>query len=142
MALIPLLFKFGVISAMIAALLFLMLKAIFLLKALLVLNLGGIIAKLIAIKSPYHVQPQWSYSHSFPPTGQVESWSRTPEPSIAPNKEIHVHIHNSGQSSGSLDSTWSNEPYGAYSSYSSSQIPAVPIPLVKQQYVNYPSNHV
>lgn len=143
MAMIPLLFKFGVISAMVTALLFLMMKAIFLLKALLVLNLGTIIAKLIAYKSSYNIQPQWSYSPGFSaPTAQVESWSRTSEPPAIPNKEIHVHIHNSGQSSSSADSTWSSEPYGAYSSYSPSQLPSAPIPLLKQQYINYPSNHV
>lgn len=136
MALIPLLFKFGVISAMVTALLFLMLKAIFLLKALLVLNLGGLLAKLITLKSPH--QHQWQGWTA--PTAPVESWSRTSEPPSTPSKEIHVHIHNSGQSVDT--SSWQNEPYGAYSSYSTSQAAApsapVPIPVWRQQYSSYP----
>lgn len=141
MVMIPLLFKFGVLSAMVTALLFLMLKVIFLLKALLVLNLGSIIAKLIAFKLPYHSQPQWSYYQGLSsPTGPSESWSRTPEHLEAPNKEIHVHIHNSGPSSNNVDNSWANEPYQAYSSYSSSQI--TPIPISKPHYSNYVSNRI
>ncbi|KAL5282276.1 hypothetical protein ACFFRR_005457 [Megaselia abdita] len=141
MAMIPLLFKFGVISAMVTALLFLTIKVIFLLKALLVLNLGSILAKLITFKSSYHMQPQWPYSEGFI-TKDSQIWPRTSEPTIMPNKEIHVHIHNSGASNGYVDSSFINEPYGANNVYAPSQNNPVPVSTWKQQYNGYASNHI
>ena len=89
MALIPIVFKFGVLSAMVAFLVALGIKTLFLVKVLVFMNLLAILAKFFTIKANFgheqHVAPAWTpyVSHGWQ-SAPVEHHS---------NKEIHLHIH-------------------------------------------------
>lgn len=93
MALIPIVFKFGVLSAMVAFLVALGVKTLFLVKVLVVMNLLALLAKFFTLKSNFaHVEhfsappaPMWS-------PYLTPGWHSTPEEHHV-NKEIHLHIH-------------------------------------------------
>ncbi|TMW51501.1 hypothetical protein DOY81_003406, partial [Sarcophaga bullata] len=128
MALIPLMFKFGVLSAMVAFLVAVGLKTLFLVKVLIGINLLAILAKFFTLKTNFgHVEhvapPTWNW------TPYVNSGWQSTAPEHAPpqshiNKEIHLHIHGAGAvqpqvasySAVSPSHGWErrNDPYSAY----------------------------
>ncbi|XP_037906899.1 uncharacterized protein LOC119649018 [Hermetia illucens] len=121
MALIPLVFKFGVISTLIFILVALGLKTVFLLKTLLILNLAGIIAKLFIWKSELtSSKNQVTYSQWVPP---IPPHFAPPHHEELKGKEVHLHIHNVPHNDGHGGWEQSNsyhhethlEPYGGYS---------------------------
>lgn len=134
MALIPLIFKFGILTAMVGFLIMLGMKTLFLVKLLVLMNAAAILAKFITLKSNYdgyeHSAPHWNYQSWTPHTtggwgvsAPAVSYSHSSEQH--PSKEIHLHIHNGqvqgygagghGSYSGGA-SGWEsrNDPYGAY----------------------------
>lgn len=166
MALIPIIFKFGILTAMVAFLVILGLKTLFLVKMLFLMNALAILAKFFTLKTNFgHVE------HVVAP--QPQSWSWNPHASsgwqsapvehadVHPSKEIHLHIHgaqglpqvaayssyNNGQSGHTNGWESRNDPYGAYETLPlQSQQNDVQNELtndgsVKQVNANYPSNH-
>ncbi|XP_037040891.1 uncharacterized protein LOC119077707 isoform X2 [Bradysia coprophila] len=83
-ALLPIMFKLGVMATVVKIILLLSLKAVLIGKLLLFINVGFIIAKLATWKAQEHhhgwQQPSWSGPWQSP------SWYPPPQP-------IHVHIH-------------------------------------------------
>ncbi|XP_055846218.1 uncharacterized protein LOC129912120 [Episyrphus balteatus] len=94
LVMIPLVFKFGIVFAMVTALVFLAMKTVLLLKLLLLMNAAAIFAKILLYKTENHYQPP-------PPwVGYSGGWGYPPVlPSFhgeSPlNKEVHLHIHGS-----------------------------------------------
>ncbi|XP_012156803.1 uncharacterized protein LOC101448449 [Ceratitis capitata] len=137
MAIIPLIFKFGVLTAMVAFLIMLGMKTLFLVKLLVLMNAAAILAKFITLKANFggheHSAPTWNYQTWTPhATG---GWAASaPGTSYShsshehqPTKEIHLHIHGGqvhgygGGSQGVLNGGgghggWESrsDPYGAY----------------------------
>ncbi|XP_018793323.1 PREDICTED: uncharacterized protein LOC108971602 [Bactrocera latifrons] len=160
MALIPLIFKFGILTAMVAFLIMLGMKTLFLVKLLVLMNAAAILAKFITLKSNFggyeHSASQWNYQTWTPhATG---GWGAS-APSAPyshgseqhPSKEIHLHIHNgqvqgygAGGHGGSNGWESRSDPYGAYAPTPSNegenelnnQGPIAMLPT------NYPSNPV
>lgn len=102
-------FKLGVMATIVKIILLLSLKAVFIGKLLLFINVGFIIAKIVAWKTQesHHTgwqQPQWSG-----PPWQTHSWY----PSAPP---IHVHIHSDNKEHHEPPhySDHSNQPYPHY----------------------------
>ncbi|XP_073839092.1 uncharacterized protein isoform X1 [Musca autumnalis] len=113
MALIPIIFKFGVLTAMVAFLVGIGLKTLFLVKVLLAMNALALLGKFFTLKThfapqiQYSAPPSWSphVEYSAPPSwswSPVQSsggWSSAPvhdhghEHEHHPSKEIHLHIH-------------------------------------------------
>ncbi|KAM7358184.1 uncharacterized protein ACRADG_003240 [Cochliomyia hominivorax] len=93
MALIPIVFKFGVLSAMVAFLVALGIKTLFLVKVLVFMNLLAILAKFFTIKANFgheHVAPAvpvWNWTPY-----SSHGWQSSPVEHHT-NKEIHLHIH-------------------------------------------------
>ncbi|XP_061398497.1 uncharacterized protein LOC133334217, partial [Musca vetustissima] len=112
MALIPIIFKFGVLTAMVAFLVGIGLKTLFLVKVLLAMNALALLAKFFTLKA--NILPQIQYS-APPPSwnhhveySAAPSWGWSPSSSAGwssapvhehehhsehPSKEIHLHIH-------------------------------------------------
>ncbi|XP_037826926.1 LOW QUALITY PROTEIN: uncharacterized protein LOC119614904 [Lucilia sericata] len=165
MALIPIVFKFGVLSAMVAFLVAIGMKTLFLVKVLVVMNLLALLGKFFTLKSHFgHVEhvaasscPHWNWtpyaSNGWQSSAPVEHHS---------NKEIHLHIHGgqgqpqvSGYSYGSSAAAaapthgWErrNDPYSAYETMAlqGQQNELVPNELTSspndQQFGNFPANH-
>lgn len=134
MALVPIIFKFGVLSAMVAFLVAIGMKSLFLLKVLVVMNALAILGKFLTLKTSLFGQyensaPSFSYPGWNPHA--KESWTPTgfsgspPSGSHPPSKEIHLHIHGNGQAQSQLPGQsysyesqggWASrsDPYGAY----------------------------
>ncbi|XP_017021135.1 uncharacterized protein [Drosophila kikkawai] len=133
MALIPIIFKFGVLSAMVAFLVAIGMKSLFLLKVLVVMNAIAILGKFITLKSSLfgqyeHTAPSFNYPGWNPHA--KESWGSTGVASgpggHPPSKEIHLHIHGNAQTQAQLAGQgyqyesqtggWASrsDPYGAY----------------------------
>ncbi|KAH8301168.1 hypothetical protein KR018_004708, partial [Drosophila ironensis] len=135
MALIPIIFKFGVLSAMVAFLVAIGMKSLFLLKVLVVMNAIAILGKFITLKSSLfgsyeHTAPSFNYPGWNPHA--KESWGTTGlsggHTGLAghpPSKEIHLHIHGNAQTQAQLagqgytyesQGGWASrsDPYGAY----------------------------
>lgn len=136
MALIPIIFKFGVLSAMVAFLVAIGMKSLFLLKVLVVMNALAILGKFLTLKTSLFGQyensaPSFSYPGWNPHA--KESWGPTglsaaqPAPHPPPSKEIHLHIHGNAQTQAQLAGQgynyetsagggWASrsDPYGAY----------------------------
>uniref|UniRef100_A0A034W496 Uncharacterized protein n=1 Tax=Bactrocera dorsalis TaxID=27457 RepID=A0A034W496_BACDO len=130
MALIPLIFKFGILTAMVAFLIMLGMKTLFLVKLLVLMNAAAILAKFITLKSNFggyeHSAPQWNYQTWTPhatggwgASAPAASYSHGSEQH--PSKEIHLHIHNgqvqgygSGGHGGSNGWESRSDPYSAY----------------------------
>ncbi|XP_030380355.1 uncharacterized protein LOC115628406 [Scaptodrosophila lebanonensis] len=129
MALIPIIFKFGVLSAMVAFLVAIGMKSLFLLKVLVVMNAVAILGKFLTLKTTLfgqyeHSAPTFSYpgwnphaKESWAPTGPAQQSPHTP------SKEIHLHIHGNtnGQIAANQGYTYDtqgwqsrSDPYGAY----------------------------
>lgn len=93
MAIIPLIFKFGLLTAMVAFLVLLGMKTIFLLKVLLFFNVIAILGKFLTLKSSLfgHFEQQ----HSAPTWNYAGGWHTEPaaDHHQHPGKEIHLHIH-------------------------------------------------
>ncbi|XP_017000847.1 uncharacterized protein [Drosophila takahashii] len=138
MALIPIIFKFGVLSAMVAFLVAIGMKSLFLLKVLVVMNFIAILGKFITLKSSLFGQyentaPSFNYPGWNPHA--KESWGATGFSGQTghggshggpPSKEIHLHIHGNAQTQAQLagqgyqyesqSGGWASrsDPYGAY----------------------------
>lgn len=133
MALIPIIFKFGVLSAMVAFLVAIGMKSLFLLKVLVVMNAIAILGKFITLKSSLFGQyentaPSFNYPGWNPHA--KESWGTTGLSGHGaghpPSKEIHLHIHGNAQTQAQLagqgyqyesqSGGWASrsDPYGAY----------------------------
>ncbi|XP_054734473.1 uncharacterized protein LOC129241947 [Anastrepha obliqua] len=133
MALIPLIFKFGVLTAMVAFLIMLGMKTLFLVKLLVLMNAAAILAKFITLKSNFvsheHSAPTWNYqswtphaSGGWAASAPAATYSHAQE--HQPTKEIHLHIHGGqvqgygagGQGSVSGGHGWESrsDPYGTY----------------------------
>ncbi|XP_016966744.1 uncharacterized protein LOC108035584 [Drosophila biarmipes] len=133
MALIPIIFKFGVLSAMVAFLVAIGMKSLFLLKVLVVMNAIAILGKFITLKSSLFGQyentaPSFNYPGWNPHA--KESWGTTGYSAHGsahpPSKEIHLHIHGNAQTQAQLagqgyqyesqSGGWASrsDPYGAY----------------------------
>ncbi|BFF98130.1 uncharacterized protein DMAD_06381 [Drosophila madeirensis] len=134
MALIPIIFKFGVLSAMVAFLVAIGMKSLFLLKVLVLMNAVAILGKFITLKSTLfgqyeHAAPTFNYPGWNPHA--KESWGGTGVSGPAgphghpPSKEIHLHIHGNAQTQAQLagqgynyetQGGWASrsDPYGGY----------------------------
>ncbi|XP_033149603.1 uncharacterized protein LOC108597950 [Drosophila busckii] len=132
MALIPIIFKFGVLSAMVAFLVAIGMKSLFLLKVLVVMNALAILGKFLTLKTSLfgqldHAAPSFSYPGWN--TNVKESWAPTGYSGTAshgPSKEIHLHIHGNAQTQAALaaqgygyentQTGWASrsDPYNAY----------------------------
>lgn len=134
MAMIPIIFKFGVLSAMVAFLVAIGMKSLFLLKVLIVMNALAILGKFLTLKTSLFGQyensaPSFSYPGWNPHA--KESWTPTgfsgspPSGSHPPSKEIHLHIHGNAPAQAQSPSQsytyesqggWASrsDPYGAY----------------------------
>ncbi|XP_064539297.1 uncharacterized protein LOC135429052 [Drosophila montana] len=133
MALVPIIFKFGVLSAMVAFLVAIGMKSLFLLKVLVVMNALAILGKFLTLKTSLfgqyeHSTPSFSYPGWNPHA--KESWGPTglsgsPSGPHHPSKEIHLHIHGNAQTQAQLagqsynyetQGGWASrsDPYGAY----------------------------
>uniref|UniRef100_A0A1I8MXE1 Uncharacterized protein n=1 Tax=Musca domestica TaxID=7370 RepID=A0A1I8MXE1_MUSDO len=125
MALIPIIFKFGVLTAMVAFLVGIGLKTLFLVKVLLAMNALALLAKFFTLKTGLLPQIQYSAPPSWNPHHHVEysapsSWNWSPPSSAGwsaapvqhepehhsshPSKEIHLHIHGGAASQPKTDS--------------------------------------
>nr|XP_036228315.1 uncharacterized protein LOC106620298 [Bactrocera oleae] len=159
MALIPLIFKFGILTAMVAFLIMLGMKTLFLVKLLVLMNAAAILAKFITLKSNFggyeHSAPQWNYQTWTPhatggwgPSAPAATYSHSEQ---HPSKEIHLHIHNgqvqgygAGGHGGANGWESRSDPYAAYAPTPASegenelnnQGPIAMLPT------NYPSNPV
>lgn len=101
MALIPIVFKFGVLTAMVAFLVAIGLKTLFFVKVLLAMNALALLSKFFTLKSNLG-----HYEHSEPPSWgwsphMTSGWISSPPVAAAasdhhPTKEIHLHIHGGG----------------------------------------------
>jgi len=109
MALIPIIFKFGVLSAMVAFLVAIGMKSLFLLKVLVVMNAIAILGKFITLKTSLFGQyentaPSFNYPGWNPHA--KESWGTTGFSGHGgghpPSKEIHLHIHGNAQTQAQL----------------------------------------
>ncbi|XP_022208355.2 uncharacterized protein LOC111064850 [Drosophila obscura] len=148
MALIPIIFKFGVLSAMVAFLVAIGMKSLFLLKVLVLMNAVAILGKFITLKSTLfgqyeHTAPTFNYPGWNPHA--KESWGSTGLSGPGgpnghpPSKEIHLHIHGNAQTQAQLagqsynyetQGGWASrsDPYGGYAptgQFVESQQPAV-----------------
>lgn len=133
MALVPIIFKFGVLSAMVAFLVAIGMKSLFLLKVLVVMNALAILGKFLTLKTSLfgqyeHSAPSFSYPGWNPHA--KESWGPTglsgsPSGPHHPSKEIHLHIHGNAQTQAQLagqsynyetQGGWASrsDPYSAY----------------------------
>ncbi|XP_017058087.1 uncharacterized protein LOC108099218 [Drosophila ficusphila] len=133
MALIPIIFKFGVLSAMVAFLVAIGMKSLFLLKVLVLMNAIAILGKFITLKSSLfgqyeHTAPSFNYPGWNPHA--KESWGVTAPTGHGsghpPSKEIHLHIHGNAQTQAQLagqgyqyesqSGGWASrsDPYGGY----------------------------
>ncbi|EDV50755.1 uncharacterized protein LOC6546041 [Drosophila erecta] len=133
MALIPIIFKFGVLSAMVAFLVAIGMKSLFLLKVLVAMNAIAILGKFLTLKSSLFGQyentaPSFNYPGWNPHA--KESWGSTGLSGHGvgqpPSKEIHLHIHGNAQTQAQLagqgyqyesqSGGWASrsDPYGAY----------------------------
>ncbi|KAH8319448.1 hypothetical protein KR067_009703, partial [Drosophila pandora] len=151
MALIPIIFKFGVLSAMVAFLVAIGMKSLFLLKVLVVMNAIAILGKFITLKSSLfgsyeNTAPSFNYPGWNPHA--KESWGTTGLSGNGglgghpPSKEIHLHIHGNAQTQAQLagqgytyesQGGWASrsDPYGAYAptgQFTENQQPAVGVP--------------
>lgn len=101
MALVPLVFKFGFLYAMVAFLILLGIKTLFVVKMLLVLNSASLLGKLLSWKLP--VVTQHSTDH-YPiwngPPAYEHHPSFTSANAYQPNKEIHLHLHGGAAAAG------------------------------------------
>ncbi|XP_067612763.1 uncharacterized protein, partial [Eurosta solidaginis] len=131
MALVPLIFKFGVLTAMVAFLIMLGMKTLFLVKLLVLMNAAAILAKFITLKSGFigheeHHAPAWNYQSWAPPAGGGWVATAPAAPIQIPSKEIHLHIHGGkvqdygadGHGVVSTGHGWvsRSDPYAAYAS--------------------------
>lgn len=128
MALIPIVFKFGVLSAMVAFLVALGIKTFFLVKVLLLMNLLAILAKFFTLKTNFgHVEHSAPAAWGYTPYVN-HGWQSAPVEHHS-NKEIHLHIHGGGHGQPQVSgysygngaaaghsSGWErrNDPYSAY----------------------------
>ncbi|GBP15324.1 hypothetical protein EVAR_72161_1 [Eumeta japonica] len=87
MALIPIVFKFGILSAMVTFLVGLGIKTLLLVKVLVVMNLLALLAKFLLSKQFGHVE-----HFAAPPAPMWSPYITAPEGHHT-NKEIHLHIH-------------------------------------------------
>ncbi|EDV95571.1 uncharacterized protein LOC6558918 [Drosophila grimshawi] len=152
MALVPIIFKFGVLSAMVAFLVAIGMKSLFLLKVLVVMNALAILGKFLTLKTSLfgqyeHTAPSFSYpgwnphsKESWGATGLSNSGGPGPHP---PTKEIHLHIHGNAQTQAQLagqsynyesQGGWASrsDPYGAYSQQSeqyTAELPNITDPM-------------
>ncbi|XP_017128016.1 uncharacterized protein LOC108146495 isoform X2 [Drosophila elegans] len=110
MALIPIIFKFGVLSAMVAFLVAIGMKSLFLLKVLVVMNAIAILGKFITLKSSLfgqyeHTAPSFNYP-GWNLHAKESSWGTTGLSGHGgghpPSKEIHLHIHGNAQTQAQL----------------------------------------
>ncbi|KAJ6643851.1 hypothetical protein Bhyg_08816 [Pseudolycoriella hygida] len=112
-ALLPIMFKLGVLATVIKLILLLSLKAVLIGKLLLFINVGFIIAKLATWKAQQHdhgwQQPPWSGPWQTP------SWYPPPQP-------IHVHIHNPENKENPHYSDHDQQSYLPYNPPSNSQL--------------------
>ncbi|XP_062135438.1 uncharacterized protein LOC133845098 isoform X2 [Drosophila sulfurigaster albostrigata] len=153
MALIPIIFKFGVLSAMVAFLVAIGMKSLFLLKVLVVMNALAILGKFLTLKTSLfgsyeNAAPSFSYpgwnphaKESWGPTGLSGSGPASPH-HPPPSKEIHLHIHGNAQTQAQLanqvgynyesSNGWASrsDPYGAY----------MPTGQYQEQHVEVPNN--
>ncbi|KAH8416304.1 hypothetical protein KR222_005873, partial [Zaprionus bogoriensis] len=134
MALIPIIFKFGVLSAMVAFLVAIGMKSLFLLKVLVVMNALAILGKFLTLKTSLFGQyentaPSFSYP-GWNAHAKESSWAPTglsgpPPAPHPPSKEIHLHIHGNAQTQAQLAGQgynyetaggWASrsDPYGGY----------------------------
>ncbi|XP_046867761.1 uncharacterized protein LOC6651989 [Drosophila willistoni] len=141
MALIPIIFKFGVLSAMVAFLVAIGMKSLFLLKVLVLMNAIAILGKFITLKSSLfgqyeHTAPSFNYP-GWNPHAKESNWGTTGlsgSPPHPPSKEIHLHIHGNAQTQAQLAGGYNYEmqgvgggwasrsdPYGAYAPSTSGQ---------------------
>uniref|UniRef100_A0A1A9ZWG8 Uncharacterized protein n=1 Tax=Glossina pallidipes TaxID=7398 RepID=A0A1A9ZWG8_GLOPL len=92
MALIPLAFKFGVLFTMVAFLVMLGMKTLFLVKTLVLLNVAALLGKFLTFKFPqtqeHHIASPSAYGWN--PHAQA-GWPALE--SLHHGKEIHLHIH-------------------------------------------------
>lgn len=122
-ALLPVMFKLGVMSTIIFILLFLALKGILIGKMILIINVAFVIAKLVAWKESFHHQHQ----------SQI-GWY--------PQKDIHVHIHNSHEQPHyshipiSVHGDEHYDEHGPYRRIGGSSAPSAPS-SVNPDYYNY-----
>ncbi|KAH8379974.1 hypothetical protein KR009_008292, partial [Drosophila setifemur] len=138
MALIPIIFKFGVLSAMVAFLVAIGMKSLFLLKILVLMNAIAILGKFITLKSSLfgsyeHTAPTFNYpgwnphaKESWGPTGISGQGGPVGPGGHPPSKEIHLHIHGNAQTQAQLAGQgyayesqgggWASrsDPYGGY----------------------------
>uniref|UniRef100_A0A0A1XSM7 Uncharacterized protein n=1 Tax=Zeugodacus cucurbitae TaxID=28588 RepID=A0A0A1XSM7_ZEUCU len=130
MMIIPLIFKFGILTAMVGFLIMLGMKTLFLVKLLVLMNAAAILAKFITLKANFggheHSAPQWNYqtwtphsTGSWGASAPAASYSQSNEQH--PSKEIHLHIHNgqvqgygAGGHAGGNGWESRSDPYGAY----------------------------
>ncbi|EDW58282.2 uncharacterized protein Dvir_GJ15461 [Drosophila virilis] len=127
MALVPIIFKFGVLSAMVAFLVAIGMKSLFLLKVLVVMNALAILGKFLTLKTSLfgqyeHSAPSFSYPGWNPHA--KESWGPTglsgsPSGPHHPSKEIHLHIHGNAQTQAQLaGQSYNYETQGGWASRS------------------------
>ncbi|KAL9906206.1 uncharacterized protein ACN2A1_005656 isoform 1-T1 [Glossina fuscipes fuscipes] len=92
MALIPLAFKFGILFTMVAFLVMLGMKTLFLVKTLVLLNAAALLGKFLTFKFPqtqeHHIATPYAYGWN--PHAQAD-WPALE--SLHHGKEIHLHIH-------------------------------------------------
>ncbi|KAH8366054.1 hypothetical protein KR093_008635, partial [Drosophila rubida] len=151
MALIPIIFKFGVLSAMVAFLVAIGMKSLFLLKVLVVMNALAILGKFLTLKTSLfgsyeHSAPSFSYpgwnphaKESWGPTG-LSSSSTGPHP---PSKEIHLHIHGNAQTQAQLASQagYNYESNGGWASRSDPYSAYLPTGQYQEQHVGEVPNN-
>lgn len=97
MAMVPLVFKFGFLYAMVAFLILVGLKTLFLVKMMVFINSATLLGKLFSLKlqAPAHHQstiehyPIWSGPSPY----ELHSSPALSSHGYQPNKEIHVHVH-------------------------------------------------
>lgn len=131
--LLPVMFKLGIMTMVIFTILLLAAKAVFIGKLLLIINLGFIMAKLIAWKSTeqqhHHRHQDWS------PAQRYDSGS-----SGGSANDIHLHIHNAAPVVYPV-ARQNDLPYGAYAQRGPSiTIDTAPQPQQQYQQQTYTSS--
>lgn len=95
-------FKLGIMTMVVFTILLLSIKAVFIGKALLIINLGFILAKVLAWKS----KGEFGHGSHFEPNQWSPQYGGGKQ-----NNDIHVHIHNPAPVSYSSDH---HQPYSGY----------------------------
>lgn len=138
-AMLPVMFKLGIMTMVIFAILLLAAKAVFIGKLLLIINLGFILAKLIAWKSTelgqqhhHHHRQDWAPSQRYD------------SPAASSPNDIHLHIHNAPPVVYPAPASQNDLPYGAYAPRGASitidTAPPPPVQQQQQQPITYANN--